>query len=72
LIAGAFNQLLPKLYGISMMWTLNERRHIRSGVSYELENDMSDLTLPKFTTTVRLLLTKVLLLLIGIFGAAQL
>jgi len=72
LIAGAFNQLLPKLYGISMMWTLNERRHIRSGVSYEFENDMSDLTLPKFTTIVRLLFIQALFLLIGVFDAAQL
>ncbi|KAI4521705.1 hypothetical protein K525DRAFT_200624 [Schizophyllum commune Loenen D] len=29
LISSAFNQILPKLYAISMMWTLNSRRTIR-------------------------------------------
>lgn len=30
LISTAFNQALPKLYGMSMMWTLNARRNIRA------------------------------------------
>lgn len=30
LVSTAFNQLLPKLYAISMMWTLNERHSIRA------------------------------------------
>ncbi|KIY67000.1 hypothetical protein CYLTODRAFT_454880 [Cylindrobasidium torrendii FP15055 ss-10] len=30
LISVAFNMMLPKLYGISMMWTLNARREIRA------------------------------------------
>ncbi|KAK0462717.1 hypothetical protein IW261DRAFT_1572059 [Armillaria novae-zelandiae] len=29
LVSTAFNQILPKLYAISMMWTLNARRNIR-------------------------------------------
>lgn len=29
LVSSAFNQILPKLYAISMMWTLNSRRTIR-------------------------------------------
>lgn len=31
IISTAFNQMLPKLYAISMMWTLNARRSIRAG-----------------------------------------
>ena len=30
LISTAFNQPLPKLYAISMMWTLNARKEIRT------------------------------------------
>jgi hypothetical protein len=31
LVSTGFNQALPKLYGFSMMWTLNARRNIRRG-----------------------------------------
>jgi hypothetical protein len=31
LISTGFNQILPKLYGFSMMWTLNARMNIRQG-----------------------------------------
>ena len=33
LISAGFNQLLPKLYAFSMMWTLNARRYILRGDS---------------------------------------
>ncbi len=33
LISVGFNQLLPKLYAFSMMWTLNARRYILRGDS---------------------------------------
>ena len=51
LLSLTFNQMLPKLYGVSMMWTLNERRHIRSG---GLRDDSDSFSLPDFRITVRL------------------
>lgn len=30
IVSTAFNQMLPKLYAVSMMWTLNARRQIRA------------------------------------------
>jgi hypothetical protein len=38
----AFNQVLPKLYAISMMYTLNARRTIRSRVSGSRNKSSSD------------------------------
>lgn len=36
LISTGFNQVLPKLYAFSMMWTLNARLNIRQGMKPEL------------------------------------
>jgi hypothetical protein len=38
----AFNQVLPKVYAISMMYTLNARRAIRSRVSGSCNGSSSD------------------------------
>jgi hypothetical protein len=39
IISTAFNMALPKLYAISMMWTLNARRTIRA--SHSSRNGMT-------------------------------
>lgn len=41
LISAGFNQLLPKLYAFSMMWTLNARRSILKGNSRLYTSDSS-------------------------------
>lgn len=48
-VANTFNQALPKLYAISMMWTLNARREIR--VFYSMSGTDSRARRPTVTGT---------------------
>ncbi|KAJ6580467.1 hypothetical protein DFH09DRAFT_1076720 [Mycena vulgaris] len=45
------NMVLPKLYAISAMWTLNSRRDVRALLSYEVDSSdvggLSDIRLPR-------------------------
>jgi hypothetical protein len=42
IVSTAFNMALPKLYAVSMMWTLNARRTIRA--SHSSRNGMTNTT----------------------------
>lgn len=59
LISVAFNQVLPGLYAVSMMWTLNARLNIRAD-KYKSESggmpsgDLTRNTMPRFNVSVYL------------------
>ncbi|KAK0463010.1 uncharacterized protein EV420DRAFT_1149802 [Desarmillaria tabescens] len=42
-VSSTFEQILPKLYGVSMMWTLNSRRNIRpTQITYSYDTSSRD------------------------------